>query len=180
MYHNFSCSTVRGYIKMPAWNLGHYWEDYHTHHCPHCYLSMPEYPQCVCLSTQYDLCQNWGHSDQFCPGRCCDGCNTFEHVLDDCSLKTLLQNRQQLSLQEDRYNQGIITLLWQGSVHIEPGSQLYEGGNVIILFLSICSSVSYFFFFHFVLLLPSQDSFSTIIITIFSFWDCLPSPICTL
>ena len=51
-------------------------------------------------------------------------------------LKTLPQNRQQPSLQEDRFNQEIITLLQQGSVHIKPGSQLYKGGNVTILFLS--------------------------------------------
>ena len=33
---------------------------------------------------------------------------------------------------------GIITLLRQGSVHIEPGSQLYEGGNVMICSLVLC------------------------------------------
>ena len=50
-------------------------------------------------------------------------------------LKTLPWNRQCPSLQEDRFNCGIISLLRQGSMHIEPGSQLYNGGNVMILFL---------------------------------------------
>ena len=50
-------------------------------------------------------------------------------------LKTLPWNRQHPSLQENRFNHGIISLLQQGSMHIEPGSQLYDGGNVIILFL---------------------------------------------
>ena len=50
-------------------------------------------------------------------------------------LKTLPWNRQCPSSQEDRFNCGIISLLWQGSMHIEPGSQLYNGGNVMILFL---------------------------------------------
>ena len=50
-------------------------------------------------------------------------------------LKTLPQNRQRPSLQEDRFNCGIISLLRQGSMHIEPGSQLYNGGNIMILFL---------------------------------------------
>ena len=51
-------------------------------------------------------------------------------------LKTLPRNRQHPSSQEDRFNYGIISLLRQGSMHIEPGSQLYDGGNVMILFLS--------------------------------------------
>ena len=50
-------------------------------------------------------------------------------------LKTLPQNRQHPSSQEDRFNHGIISLLQQGSMHIESGSQLYDGGNVTILFL---------------------------------------------
>ena len=50
-------------------------------------------------------------------------------------LKTLPQNRQHPSSQEDRFNHGIISLLQQGSMHIEPGSQLYDRGNVMILFL---------------------------------------------
>ena len=50
-------------------------------------------------------------------------------------LKTLPQNRQHPSSQKDRFNQGIISLLQQGSMHIEPGSQLYNRGNVTILFL---------------------------------------------
>ena len=51
-------------------------------------------------------------------------------------LKTLPRNRQRPSLQEDRFNRRIISLLRQGSMHIEPGSQLYNRGNVTILFLS--------------------------------------------
>ena len=50
-------------------------------------------------------------------------------------LKTLPRNRQHPSSQEDRFNHGIISLLQQGSIHIEPGSQLYNRGNVTILFL---------------------------------------------
>ena len=50
-------------------------------------------------------------------------------------LKTLPWNRQHPSSQEDRFNHGIISLLRQGSMHIEPGSQLYNGCNVTILFL---------------------------------------------
>ena len=50
-------------------------------------------------------------------------------------LKTLPWNRQHPSSQEDRFNHGIISLLRQGSMHIEPGSQLYDRGNVTILFL---------------------------------------------
>ena len=60
-------------------------------------------------------------------------------LLDMCllivQLKTLSQNRQHPSSQEDRFNHRIISLLQQGSMHIEPGSQLYNGGNVMILFL---------------------------------------------
>ena len=59
--------------------------------------------------------------------------------LDTCllivQLKTLPQNRQHPSSQEDRFNHGIISLLQQGSMHIQSGSQLYDGGNVTILFL---------------------------------------------
>ena len=50
-------------------------------------------------------------------------------------LKTLPWSRQHPSSQEDRFNCRIISLLRQGSMHIEPGSQLYDGGNVMILFL---------------------------------------------
>ena len=61
--------------------------------------------------------------------------------LDTCltivQLRTLLQNRLHPSLQEDRFNWEIITLLQHESVHIEPGSQLYKGGNVMILFLGL-------------------------------------------
>ena len=50
-------------------------------------------------------------------------------------LKTLPWNRQHPSSQEDRFNHRIISLLRQGSMHIEPGSQLYDRDNVTILFL---------------------------------------------
>ena len=64
---------------------------------------------------------------------------TVAILLDTCllivQLKTLPRNRQHPSSQEDRFNHGIISLLQQGSMHIEPGSQLYNGGNVTILFL---------------------------------------------
>ena len=64
---------------------------------------------------------------------------TVAILLDMCllivRLKILPQNRQRPSLQEDRFNCGIISLLRQGSIHIEPGSQLYDRSNVTILFL---------------------------------------------
>ena len=64
---------------------------------------------------------------------------TVAILLDTCllivRLKTLPQKRQHPSSQEDRFNHRIIFLLQQGSMHIEPGSQLYDRGNVMILFL---------------------------------------------
>ena len=50
-------------------NLGHYREDCPTYRCPHCHVSTPGHSQCRCLSTQCGFCQNWGHSDRFCPSR---------------------------------------------------------------------------------------------------------------
>ena len=49
--------------------------------------------------------------------------------------KTLPRNRQHPSSQKDRFNHRIISLLQQGFMHIEPGSQLYNGGNITVLFL---------------------------------------------
>ena len=53
-------------------------------------------------------------------------------------LKTLPWNRQHPSSQENRFNHGIISLLRQGSMHIEPGSQLYDGCNTIGHVLADC------------------------------------------
>ena len=52
-------------------------------------------------------------------------------------------------------------------MHIEPGSQLYDGGNVTILFLVALFSSSPLF----VLRLLSQDPSVMLTITISSSWD---------
>ena len=84
-------------------------------------------------------------------------------------LKTLPRNRQHPSSQEDRFNHGIISLLRQGSMHIEPGSQLYDGGNITVLFLG--STLFLISSFCATSLLPGFLSYTYSIITIFLSWD---------
>ena len=44
-----------------------------------------------CLETQCDLCHQWGHFNNVCNLQICGGCNTPEHVVDNCPVNQLIQ-----------------------------------------------------------------------------------------
>ena len=87
-------------------------------------------------------------------------------------LKTLPQNRQQPSLQEDRFNQGIISLLQQGLYIVSQGLNCMKG--IMLWFSSLV--LLFFLSLHYMLPLLSQDSSHIAITIIFLSWDCFPLP----
>ena len=102
------------------------------------------------------------HFNWFCPDGHCNSCNTFGHMLNDCLVENLILEQAISIFARDCHQ----VLLQQGSVHIEPGSQLYKGGNIMVLFLgaslfliSTEHAISYFLefisyaYYHYLLIL---------------------------
>ena len=101
--------------------------------CPTCREAAPSHAAHHCLATQCNLCHRWGHSDNVCNLWICGRCNTSGHVVDNC-LVTLAALTEEATL-----TTMTSTPLWMTTremVCIEPGSRVYEGGNVMISFLS--------------------------------------------